>query len=305
MNKFTITVPASSANVGPGFDSVGIALNKYLSLDVEKAAKWEFIHLSEHLPPIKNYKDHLIYQVAKETAEQFGDSLPPCRVKVQSEIPLARGLGSSASAIVAGIELANQLCQLQLPLKEKLILATKKEGHPDNVAPSLLGGLVIATPILSNGNIEYFQKIDQQLEFVVTIPDYKLETVATRKVLPQYFSRKEATAASAIANVVFAALIAGDYELAGNMMEHDLFHEPYRAYLIPEFFQIRKEAKLRGAYGTVISGAGPSILSVVPKGKGKDIAAYLKQQFPNYSIEVLTMDTKGIRVSPCQSSIAL
>src|SRR5690625_734050 len=115
----TITVPASSANIGPGFDSVGVAVSRYLTLHVEKSESWEFIHLTSQIPLVEKYEDHFIYKVAYQIATWQQAELPPCVVKVSSDIPLARGLGSSASAIIAGIELANQLCNLHLTEEEK------------------------------------------------------------------------------------------------------------------------------------------------------------------------------------------
>lgn len=296
MNKFTITIPASSANIGPGFDSAGLAVNKYLTLSVEYSDDWEFEHQSVHLPATSDPAKHLIYQTAKKTADTYHAPLHPCKVVVESEIPLARGLGSSASAIVAGIELANQLCQLNLTDQEKLKQATILEGHPDNVAASLLGGLVIASPI-SSGEIEVFKKADPQVELVVAIPEFELKTDDARKVLPDQFSRDEAAAASAVGNIVFAALVSGNYELAGKMMEEDLFHEPYRASLIPNYREIRNEAKLAGAYATVISGAGPTTISLVPKGKGSLVSACLQKNFPSYNVESLKIDPYGLRVN--------
>ncbi|MCJ7840784.1 homoserine kinase [Lederbergia sp. NSJ-179] len=300
-NKFMITVPASSANVGPGFDSVGIALNKYLTLTVEKSNEWLFEHQSTYLPPILDPHDHLIYQSALETADTYHTTLPASKVIVESDIPLARGLGSSASAIVAGIELANQLCDLSLSDQEKLVIATKLEGHPDNVAASMFGGLVIASQ-LPNGSIEWFQKIDKQLEFVVSIPEFELKTDEARLVLPNQWTRNQAAAASSIANIVFAALVSGNYQLAGKMMEQDLFHEPYRAELIPYYKQIRLEAKSAGAYATVISGAGPTTISLVDTGKGETVSSLLKNKFPDYTVECLTMTSEGVQVHPVVSS---
>src|SRR5690625_648312 len=131
---FKIITPASSANIGPGFDSLGVALSRYLTLHVSKSEGWEFVHSTKHIPPIRNYKDHYIYKVATRVASWHKKQLPPCKVIMESEIPLARGLGSSASAIVAGIELANQLCHLNLSEEDKFLYAVKIEGHSDNVA---------------------------------------------------------------------------------------------------------------------------------------------------------------------------
>src|SRR5699024_7543287 len=139
-----ISVPASSANVGPGFDSAGIALSRYLTLTIERAEEWEFVHTNSTVPVVDYYKNHYIYKIASQVAEWHNCTLPACHVTMHSEIPLARGLGSSASAIVASIELTNQVCKLNLSEEEKLALAVKIEGHPDNVAAALLGSFVIS-----------------------------------------------------------------------------------------------------------------------------------------------------------------
>lgn len=295
MSMFTIKVPASSANIGPGFDSAGIALNRYLTLHIEPSNQWEFEHQSVHLPPVQDVNDHLIYQTALQTAKSYNTTLSPCKVIVESDIPLARGLGSSASAIIAGIELANQLCQMSLSNEEKLKLATNIEGHPDNVTASLYGGIIFSV-LLEDNQIEVIQKIDHSLDFVVYIPPFELKTTEARKVLPDQFSRSEAAAASAVGNVMISALLTGNYELAGKLMEKDLFHEPYRAALIPHYTEIRQEAKMAGAYGTVISGAGPTLISVVPKGQGREIAKKIQTFFPTYDIDVLSLDSSGVQV---------
>lgn len=296
MSCLTITVPASSANIGPGFDSAGMALNRYLTLHVSTNEKWVFEHRSVHLPQATSAEDHFIYKIAGQLAGEYHVPLPPRKIIVESEIPLARGMGSSASAVVAGIELANQLCGLALSESEKLQWATKFEGHPDNVAAALLGGLVItATP--SEERIEYFQTANIDLDLVLYIPGFELKTEAARKVLPKQFSRSSAASASSIGNMMVAGLISGNYELAGRMMEADLFHEPYRASLIPNYAEIRREAKNLGAYGTVISGAGPTMISFAPKGGGQIIADHLKTMLPDYSVQLVKLDDQGLRVN--------
>ncbi|MEK3890141.1 homoserine kinase [Bacillus sp. FSL K6-3431] len=301
MTRFTITVPASTANIGPGFDSAGMALNRYLTLHVKANDEWVFEHQSVHLPDVPVAKEHFIYQIADKVANQFGAVLPPgAYVLMESDIPLARGLGSSSSAIIAGIELADQLCNLSLSLTEKLQCASAIEGHPDNVAPSLLGGLVIAAQS-TDGDLDYLHKKDDNLDIIAYIPHFELKTEAARKVLPNQYSRGEATNASAIANVMFAALVSGNYELAGKMMEKDLFHEPHRASLLPDYEKIRLEAKNAGAFGTVISGAGPTMMSLAPKGSGSKLALRLKEHLPDFSVEVLEMDLHGSRVEKAKS----
>jgi homoserine kinase len=292
---FTITVPASSANIGPGFDSLGMAVHRYLTLVVEKQNEWEFEHLSPFLPEETDYKKHFIYQVAKQVAEKYEKPLPTCKVIVDSDIPLARGLGSSASAVVAGIELANQLCKLSLTMTDKLDLATEIEGHPDNVAPAILGGLVVSVKS-KNGEVDYIQIPNLDLDIVLYIPNVELKTSEARSILPDEFMRDEATSASGISNVMIAALLTTDYELAGKMMEQDLFHEPYRATLIPNYDLIKKKAKEFGVYGTVISGAGPTMISFAPKGNGQLIAEQMNKVLNNYEVTSLQIDYKGLQI---------
>ena len=286
-----IRVPASSANIGPGFDSMGLAVDLYLTLEVTEQATWEFISPSAGDVP---FEENFIYMIANQTAERQGKTLRPALVEETTSIPLARGLGSSAAAIVAGIELANQLGDLNLSQEEKLAYATEIEGHPDNVAPALLGGLIIST--YQDEEIDWL-KIDQLgLELIALIPEVELKTKASRDVLPEHFSIADAALGSGIGNVTVAALISGDYELAGKMMEKDIFHEPYRKPLIPNYDLIQQTAKEHGAFGTVISGAGPTMMSFVPQDSSEKIITAFKKVLPDYRLERLRMNTNGLKV---------
>lgn len=292
MNRFKIIVPASSANLGPGFDSMGLAVNIYLTLKVKQQENWEFI--SPSAAADSPYEEHFIYRVAKKTADKYGKVLPPCRVEEISSIPLARGLGSSASAIIAGIELANQLSELKLSDEEKLAYATELEGHPDNVAPALFGGLIISTYI--DGEIDWIKLSDFSPMLAVYIPNIELKTDTARDVLPAQYSRNEAALASGVSNLVVASLLNGDYALAGKMMEKDRFHEPFRKELIPNYDLIKSEARVLGAYGTTISGAGPTMISFVHHTNRKRFIEHFSKVLPDYRIEELEMDRTGLRV---------
>lgn len=295
MSSFRVTVPASSANIGPAFDSAGLALNLYLTLEVTEAENWEFVHHTPFLPESTSHEEHFIYQTAKKIADQYNKQLPPCKVQMKSDIPLARGLGSSASAVIAGIELANRTCALHLDDKEKLKLATELEGHPDNVAPALYGGLIISATTKAH-NVHSVRLPALNTDLILYIPEDELKTKAAREVLPGTFSREKAVSANSISNVMVAALFTGDYTLAGRMMENDLFHEPYRAALIPNYIEIREEARNHGAFGTVISGAGPSLISFVPEGRGKETAGQLQAVFEKHQVMSLKLDYHGVQV---------
>ncbi|WP_175618804.1 homoserine kinase [Virgibacillus halodenitrificans] len=295
MMNFKLSVPASTANLGPAFDSAGLAVQLYLHLNVEQSDRWEFVHTTKLLPDCLTYEEHFIYQIAQRTAELYQQNLPPAKVTISSDIPLARGLGSSASAVVAGIELANQLCKLSLSQKDKLQIGTEIEGHPDNIAAALLGGLVI-TAKLTEDDLEYVHLSDIDLDTVVYIPHVELKTEAARKVIPDHFSKNQATTASSISNVMVAALINGDYEQAGKLMERDGFHEPFRAELIPNYQQIKLLAKEHGAFGTVISGAGPTMISFASKERGDQLAKKMGPLLPEHQVRMVEIDRVGLQV---------
>ena len=284
-----IIVPATSANVGPGFDSVGVAVTKYLEIQVcEEREEWMIEHqLGKWIPRDER---NLLLKIAL----QIAPDLQPRRLKMVSDIPLARGLGSSSSVIVAGIELANQLGNLKLSKHEKLQLATKIEGHPDNVAPAIYGNLVIASSV--EDQVSAVVAPFPECAFLAYIPNYELRTRDSRGVLPKKLSYKEAVAASSIANIAIAALLTGDMVKAGQAIESDLFHERYRQELVREFATIKKVAKKNGAYATYLSGAGPTVMVLAEPDKMPKIKAELGKQPFKGKLHDLQVDTQGVRV---------
>ncbi|HWL26936.1 MAG TPA: homoserine kinase [Ureibacillus sp.] len=294
--NWQITVPGSTANLGPGFDSIGLSLSLYLSLTVSLQDKWEIIHVSEGLPNNIEIENHLIYKIANETASRFNKQMPPCRIEMSSDLPFARGLGSSASAIVAGIELANIACNLNLSPQDKCNISSQFEGHPDNATASVLGGLTISS-MDKTGNVDTIHIKDLDASFVVFIPNVELKTSEARSVLPETFERPYSVLASANANMLSAALVAKDYERIGRYMEADLFHEPFRAQLIPQYFEIINAAKENGAYGTALSGAGPTMIAMIPTTIGKQFVLNMEKHFPTHKIILTKADHTGVRVT--------
>jgi homoserine kinase len=300
-NRLVIKVPASSANLGPGFDSIGIALDLYLTLEVEKSERWEFFSNSPELKDLPGDEQHFIGQIALQTAKKYGKVLPPCKVKLESEIPLGRGLGSSASAIIAGIELADIVGVLGLTKKEKLLLATELEGHPDNVGASLYGGLVVGC--YQQNEVDMLSFTDLPFEAVVAIPKEVLLTKDSRDVLPKTFSQSDAIQASSTANLLVAALLSGNWELAGKMMERDRFHQPYRKPLIPFYSEIEELAKKYGAFGVALSGAGPSVICFTEKGNGKQLVQRLQTSFSEMTVKLLNIDYSGSSVYEAENNL--
>lgn len=250
-----IKVPASSANLGPGFDSVGVAISLYLTIDVlEETDHWVVDHDLGDLP--RDEKNMIVASALK-----IKPDLAPRHLRVESDIPLAHGLGSSSSAIVGGIELADKLGGMHLAPHEKIELASQLEGHPDNVAPTILGSLVVGCKV--NGHFTAVKAPVPPFAMIAYIPAYNLKTSDARAVLPKELSFKDAVQASAVANTAVAALFAQDYEKAGELMEADLFHERYRSKLVPELEIIRNVGHSHGAVATYLSGAGPTVMSLV------------------------------------------
>ncbi|MGT2828660.1 homoserine kinase [Streptococcus hillyeri] len=283
-----ITVPATSANVGPGFDSVGVALSKYLTIEIkEPSDKWFIKH---DLGDIPSDESNLLIA----TALHIKSDIQPHVIEMTSDIPLARGLGSSSSVIVAGIELANQLGHLEMTADEKLAIATEIEGHPDNVAPAIFGNLVIASFV--NDKVNQIVAEFPTCSFIAFIPSYELKTSDSRGVLPLELSYKEAVAASSIANVAIAGLLSGNLEVAGAAIEGDRFHEVYRQSLVKEFLPIKTLAKEMGAYATYLSGAGPTIMVLAEQDKAANMKSAIEALKFDGECFILEVDREGVRV---------
>ncbi|MCB5950497.1 homoserine kinase [Enterococcus sp. BWT-B8] len=284
-----IRVPATSANLGPGFDSCGIALSQFLSVEIVKdTEEWEIEHsLGEEIP--RDKKNLLI-----QTALKVNPKLSPKRLKMTSDIPLARGLGSSSSVIVAGIELANRLGGMHLSQKDKVQIATEIEGHPDNVAPAICGDFVVASYV--DGEVRYVKHHFPMCDVIAYVPDRELLTKESREVLPQTMSYQAAVQASSIANVMIAAILNGNLPLAGAMMEKDRWHESHRKHLVPHLTEIRTLAHQVGVYGAFLSGAGPTVLVLSPEDKTDQMIKELEKLTMEASIHLLSVDQEGVQV---------
>ncbi|MDM5228628.1 homoserine kinase [Cytobacillus sp. NJ13] len=299
-----IKVPGSTANLGPGFDSIGLALNLYLTLEAERADTFEMVPLSEPLSIYPSDETNFIFQVAMDTAKKYGRELPGCKARISSDIPLTRGLGSSAAAIVAGIELADALCDLRLSQYEKLELSSRMEGHPDNAGASLLGGLVIGCMSEEEVSVQSIKNI--KFDVIAVVPKEELLTKESRGVLPEEWSFKEAVQAGAVGNVMVAALLSGNYSLAGKMMSEDLFHHPYRKKMVPHLEVIEKAAPGLGVFGVALSGAGPAVLCLAEPECAPAVAEGLQRVLPEMEILCLKIDQEGstvLKKSPAELKV--
>ncbi|MGY3765217.1 homoserine kinase [Vagococcus vulneris] len=285
-----IRVPATTANLGSGFDSFGLALSMYL--EVEVCAKVENWHVEHQIAGLPSDENNLIVKSLLYTAPET----PPHHLKVITDIPTARGLGSSSSAIVAGIELADKLNHLELSDSEKLELANSIEGHPDNVAPAILGGFVVSGITSEKVFAVSHQFIDADI--VVIIPNYTLLTSSSRQVLPQEMSYRQAVAASSTANGLLAGFLTNNLKLVELLLEKDRWHEPFREHLVPELTHVRalKQELNLPIIGSVLSGAGPTVLVLAQQGSGQTVCRELSKHIKDCRITVLTVDMNGIMI---------
>ena len=239
----TVTVPATSANVGAGFDSLGLAVSMHNVFTFEESDRIQISSVDgTHVPAGSN---NLVYRSARVVYDQLGISLKGLRITQRNDIPMARGLGSSSACIVAGIMGANALLGDKLTERQMLTLATAIEGHPDNVAPAMLGGFV--TSVIDEGQVYSVKKdIDPELAFAAFVPDFRLLTSKARAALAT------------------AAFCEGNYALLG-VATKDVLHQKYRLPLIEGGDDVFELAQDLGAQAVYISGAGPTIMAVVHK----------------------------------------
>jgi homoserine kinase len=261
--KVCVKVPASTANLGPGFDCLGLALDLYAWIEMDFARKTSIQLHGDQMRGIPADKSNLIYKVAQMVFAEAGVHHPELEIGMYSEIPLTRGLGSSASAIIGGMAAANALIGSVLTQDKIFQMATKLEKHPDNVGASLFGGLVVA--FWDGIRAEYIGITPHtRLEVLVAIPEFQLSTEKARHALPKEVVMKDAVFNLSHSSLLVAALCSGQLDMIRHAMQ-DVLHQPYRAAMIPGMATILREATKHGALGVALSGAGPTLLALVDK----------------------------------------
>ena len=289
MKQINLRIPATSANLGLGFDSIGVAVTKFLKIKAYENAEFKVEFLNSDLDILPPGEDNLVISTAKSIARKYNKEMPPVRVEMDSEIPLAHGLGSSSSAIVAGIEIAAYFCDLNLSDHDKIMLGCDIEGHPDNIGPCITGGVFVG--YYNHGELYYHVLDDIDFSLIVSVPNYMINTNEARRALPDSYSRQTAVNQNAINNVMLFSLFNKEYVDMGRLMMKDQFHEIYRRPLIKEFDDIKESALRKNAYATVISGAGPSVMTLCAKEDVQGIISELNK-IDNVEHEELEIFTK-------------
>ena len=259
-----LRVPASSANLGPGFDALGLALNVYLRCRFRRADRLKIVVRGRDADLISSGGDNLIWQTALGVARDAGVELSPVELEIDNDIPLGKGLGSSAAALTAGVLIANVLLELGWKPLRILGEAARIEGHPDNVAACVLGSMV-ATAMDSAGLARAVRiELHEKYCVGVVVPDFALPTKQARAVLPTGYSKQDVIFNVQRASLLVAALATGATAAFPAALE-DRLHQPYRAGLVPGLEEILK-LRAPGLLGCALSGAGPSVLVFYEKG---------------------------------------
>lgn len=280
-----IRIPATSANLGAGFDSLGLAVNLYNTVDMVESDRVEIASTDGTWVPTT--KQNLIYSSAERLYEICGRKLEGLKLLQQNCIPMTRGLGSSSACIVGGLVGANVLLGSPMSKADLVNIASEIEGHPDNTAPALLGGIVTA---VLEGNKVYWvkQEVATSLRLVAIIPDFKLPTEEARKALPEMVSHMDARYNLSRAALFSASLLQEKHENL-RIAVGDRLHQPYRMKLIPHAEEVFRKAYELDAYAVYVSGAGPTIMAIVD-GADASFAPRLREY-----LGTLALDGWGIR----------
>lgn len=295
--KVTVRVPATSANCGPGFDTLGLACNLYNYFTYELIDQGLSLKIEgEGTEKLKAGKNNLAFLSFYKVWDMIVGSKTGLSVIMSNNIPLSRGLGSSSTAIVAGLVAANHLTGNTLSKNEIVQLATEIEGHPDNVAPAILGGMTIS--YVDNGRASSLKFLPlKPFKLVAVVPDMPLATSLARRAIPKTVPHQDAVFNTSRAALLVGAMLTGDYQhLAAGL--DDRLHQPYRAHLIPGMEDAFKAAVNNGAFNAIISGAGSTLMAYVPinvscEAVGDAMCKALSEHDLHSVFHILDIDTEG------------
>ena len=294
-----VRVPATSANVGSGFDSIGFAIKLYNELWAEEAPKGVIdIKTDGGDKNIPLDETNMIYKTIEWFYKKEGLEMPGLIIRQKDSIPFTRGLGSSAACIVGGLMAANALTGRNYSKKELSVMACEIEGHPDNTNPAIFGGVVCGT--IDEGAMAYVKmSLPEQLVYAVMVPDYYVSTSKARAVLPEKVDLKDAVFNCQRAALLAASIATGKFDNLKAAVE-DRLHQPYRKELIPGLYSIFDESYRKGALATFLSGAGPTIISILEKRNAEEfdrqMKLFLDHVYGVWDISYIAPDNEGAQI---------
>jgi len=308
VSTLTVTVPATTANLGPGFDCLGAALTlrNQFTFSIPAAGEPSLTITAYGLEAARVQTDasNLAYQAFTQVYQRLERSLPPLALEIHLGVPLARGLGSSATAIVGGLVGANWLAGSPLSQLDLMQMAIAIEGHPDNVVPALLGGCRLSATGLDTNWVVCDVDWHSDIVPIVAIPAFELSTQKARQVLPDRYSRADAIFNTAHLGLLLRGLATGNPTWLRAALQ-DQIHQPYRQALIPGYEAVRASALRAGAYGMVISGAGPTLLALADPTTAPLVQTAMEQTWTEQGIATqvhqLQIDRQGAIQAPASA----
>ena len=302
--QFVITVPGSTSNLGPGFDALGLAVSLYnrvtFSLLKRDDKNVPLITLSPGTAALPADSSNHIYRVLSRHLSDDEDLLRRVRINIDCDIPVGSGLGSSGTASLAAVCAAQFLAHGKIDPRRALQEATKIEGHPDNVSPSLLGGFTVSGVAERGGKI-LVERLEwpEDWHLLFIVPPRQLLTSEARAVLPKTILFKHAVHNVQKVSLLLAAVVKRDEETMAHALD-DRLHEPYRAAFVPELNDVRRLVRGTGAMGCVLSGAGPTLLVIVPKRSAGAVSETVYQWATSQTVAPkilnLSVDTQGLTI---------
>ncbi len=255
-----VKVPATSANLGPGFDTFGLALDLFLTVEAAEAIKTSCRFTGEGQDQLnQEEEENIIIKAIKRVFREAGETAPDLALTVNNQIPIGKGVGSSAAAIVSGVLIGNELLDKKFSHGQLINIAADMEGHADNIVPAMSGEL---TTVMEDDKTVYYQKIKTpaDLKIIIAVPDFQLPTHKSREILPEKADIHDTTANLQRACLLLASFFNGDFSLLDIAMD-DKIYQPLRKQFIPGFDEVLNQARAAGAKGAALSGAGPSVIA--------------------------------------------
>jgi len=305
MKKVKVRVPATTANLGPGFDILGASLSMYNEVEITPAknSSGKFTILGEGKTILPKNEKNILWKAMDavfgllDIRDKY--KLSDFNIKLKNDIPLSSGLGSSSAARAAGIMAANEICGDKLSIGEMVDLAIRLESHPDNIVPAFYGGICIS--VQGPGNEFFVEKLPvaKKMKVVVCTPGFELATERSRNILPLKYARKDVVFNSSRIALLTKAFCTNDFSNLSKAMQ-DKLHQPYRAKLIPVMEEIIEAAEKAGAYGACLSGSGPSMVAFCGDKKAKEVLAVMTKIWKKETVPVkqfiLDFESNGAKI---------
>jgi len=289
-----ISTPATSANLGPGFDTLGISLNLRNEVELKFSDREKIDIYGENAEYLKTLPNNMFVTIFSEVFENLTGHKPKCHYIFNNKIPISRGLGSSSALIVSAITAAYEMADI--PYKKDRILnyALTYEHHPDNITPATLGGFCVAK--LKKNKVYFLKKfVPSLLKAVVVIPTKPISTAQSRTVLKEHYALKDVVTNISSASMITAAFFSEKYELLRNVVE-DKVHQEARMKSLTDLFKVREIALREGALMSTLSGSGSTYFNLVYKDDAYNVYSAIKAYFPEFNVKILNFDNVGVRV---------